>query len=128
VDIQKLMDGYVDWIKSEICCEKIGAGTYYRITVPYLDNAHDYLEIYVRQDGDEIFFTDDGAVIHGLQMAGRQIAQDRRRFLSRILNPYGVQINGDELTAKAPAEKFAWQMHLLIHAMLRVGSMFDRRV
>lgn len=122
MDIQKLIDEYALWLKSEISFERVDE--YYEITTPYLDNANDYLQIYVRQDGDEIFFTDDGATIQGLKMAGYQFTKSRKLHLNRILSQYGVQLNGDELTAKAPIRGFAQKKHLLIQAMLRVDDMF----
>ena len=45
MDIQKLINDYTQWLKSEITFSKIGE--YYEITTPYLDNANDYLQIYV---------------------------------------------------------------------------------
>ena len=65
LDIQKLIDEYAVWLKSEITFEKIGE--YYEITTPYLDIDNDYLQIYVRQDGDGFYFTDDSATIHKLK-------------------------------------------------------------
>ena len=44
LDIQKLIDEYAVWLKSEITFEKIGE--YYEITTPYLDIDNDYLQIY----------------------------------------------------------------------------------
>ena len=122
MDIQRLIDEYALWLKSEITFEKVDE--YYEITTPYLDNANDYLQIYVRQDGDDIFFTDDGATIQGLKMAGYQFTKNRKIHLNKILNQYGVQLNGDELIAKAPIRGFAQKKHMFIQAMLRVDDMF----
>ena len=47
MDIQKLINDYTQWLKSEITFAKIGE--YYEITTPYLDNANDYLDVYKRQ-------------------------------------------------------------------------------
>lgn len=122
MDIQKLIDEYTAWLKSEISFEKIGE--YCEITTPYLDNANDYLQIYVRQDGDDIFFTDDCATIHNLKMSGFQFTPVRKAHLQRILNQYGVKLNGNELTAKASVKDFPQKKHLFIQAMLRVDDMF----
>ncbi len=122
MDIQRLIDEYAHWLKSEISFERIDE--YYEITTPYLDNANDYLQIYVRQDGDEIIFTDDGATIHGLKMTGYQFTKNRKIYLNKILGQYGVQLIGDELTAKAPIRNFAQKKHLFMQAMLRVDDMF----
>lgn len=122
MDIQKLIDNYTAWLKSEITFEKIGE--YYEITTPYLDNANDYLQIYVKQEGNDIFFTDDSITMHNLKMSGLQLTQNRKFQLQRILSQYGVQLKGDELIAKAPINSFAQKKHLFIQAMLRIDDMF----
>ncbi len=122
MDIQKLIDDYTLWLKSEITFEKVGE--YYEITTPYMDNANDYLQIYVRQEGNDIHFTDDGAIIHGLKMAGVQFTSHRKEHLQKILYQCGVRLNNDELVAKAPLNGFAQKKHLFIQAMLRIDDMF----
>lgn len=122
MDIQKLIDDYTLWLKNEITFEKIGE--YYEITTPYLDNANDYLQIYVKQEGNDIFFTDDSITMHNLKMSGLQLTQNRKLQLQRILYQYGVKLKGDELIAKAPINSFAHKKHLFIQAMLRIDDMF----
>ena len=99
-------------------------GEYYEITTPYLDNANDYLQIYVRQVEDSIYFTDDCATIRNLKMHGFQFTQARKTRLQQILNQYGVKLNGDELICKAPVSSFAQKKHLFVQAMLRIDDMF----
>lgn len=123
MDIQKLIDDYTSWLKSEITFDKIGE--YYEITTPYLDNANDYLQIYVKQDGDNIFFTDDSATLHGLKMNGFQLTPNRKIHLQRILGQYGIKLDGDELVARTPINNFAQKKHLFIQAMLRIDDMFS---
>lgn len=122
MDIKKLIDEYATWLKSEITFEKIGE--YYEITSPYMDNANDYLQIYVRQVGNEIFFTDDGATINTLKMSGYQFTPSRKEHLQRILNQYTVQLKGNELVSKVPINNFAQKKHLFIQAILRIDDMF----
>ena len=86
--IQKLIDDYTSWLKNEITFEKIGE--YYEITTPYLDNANDYLQIYVKQEGNDIFFTDDSITMHNLKMSGLQLTQNRKLQLQRILYQYDM--------------------------------------
>ena len=121
MDIQKLIDDYATWLKQEITFEKVGE--YYEITTPYLDSANDYLQIYVRQIGDDIYFTDDSATIRNLKMAGFQFTPARKSHLQRILNQYGVRLDGDELICKAPANSFAQKKHLFIQATQIMSSL-----
>lgn len=123
MDIQKLIDEYAAWLKSEITFEKIGE--YYEITTPYLDNSNDYLQIYVRQIGNDIYFTDDGATIKGLKMSGLQFTPNRKTHLQRILNQYGIKMDKDELVAKVPINGFAQKKHMFIQAILRIDDMFS---
>ncbi len=123
MDIQKLIDDYASWLKSEITFDKIGE--YYEITTPYLDNANDHLQIYVKQVGTDIYFTDDSATIHNLKMSGVQLTQNRKLHLQRILYQFGVQLKGDELVAKAPIHSFAQKKHMFIQAILRIDDMFS---
>mgnify|MGYP001054682190 CR=1 FL=1 len=122
MDIQQLIDQYTTWIKNEIKFDKIGE--YYEITTPYLDNANDYLQIYVKQIGDNICFTDDGAVINNLKMNGIQFTCNRKEHLNAILLQYGVQLRGNEIIAETSFDNFAQKKHLFIQAMLRIDDMF----
>ena len=101
--------------------EKIGE--YYEITTPYLDNANDYIQIYVKQDGDELYITDDSATIKGLKMSGFQFTADRKAHLQRILNQYGIKMDGDELIAKTPVKGFAQKKHMFIQAIMCIGQL-----
>lgn len=122
MDIQKLIDEYTSWLKSEITFEKIGE--YYEITTPYLDSANDYLQLYVKQEGNEVFFTDDSVTMHKLKMSGLQFTQNRKLRLQKVLYQYGVGLEGDELTARASINNFAQRKHLFIQALLRIDDMF----
>ena len=123
MDIQKLINDYTDWLKSEITFEKIGE--YYEITTPYLDSANDYLQLYVKQEDNQILFTDDSMTINNLKMHGITLTKNRKIQLQRILYQYGVQLDGDELIAKVPINNFPQKKHLFIQAMLRIDDMFS---
>lgn len=122
MDIQELINEYAAWLKREITFDKIGE--YYEITTPYLDNRNDYLQIYVRQEGQNIYFSDDCATINELKANGFQFTSNRKSYLQRILNQYGVALDEDELITKASVDDFALKKHLFIQAMLRIDDMF----
>ena len=122
MDIQKLINDYASWIKNEITFEKIGE--YYEITTPFVDNANDCLQLYVKQEGNELSFSDDSATIHNLKMSGIQFTENRRLQLQRILHQYGIQLKGEELTAKAPVNSFAQKKHQFLQAMIHIDDLF----
>ena len=122
MDIKSLIDDYANWLKSEIKVEKVGE--YYELTTPYLDNANDYLQIYVKQDGNDILFSDDGAIINSLQMNGISLTGHRKQMLDSIVLQYGIARSGNELISKANPHNFAQKKHLFIQAMLRIEDVY----
>ena len=122
MDIKKYIDDYIDWLKKEITFSQIGE--YYEINTPFLDNANDYLQIYVKQEGNDIFFTDDGYTINDLRASGINFTSARKQQLIYIINQYGVQLEGDSLVAKSPSHDFAKRKHSFLQCMLRINDMY----
>lgn len=122
MEIQKMLDDYAQWIKSEITFQK--CGEYYEITTPFLDNANDYLQFYVKQEDDCILFSDDGMTIENLEMTGLQFAGTRKKQLLQILQRYGVDLDRKELVSKVHASLFPQAKHKFVQAMLCVNDMF----
>lgn len=122
MDIQKYIDEYISWLKSEITYSKIG--DYYEINTPFLDNNNDYLQIYVMQKEDEIFFTDDGMTLNELEMNGFKLTKNRKQQLTYVLNQYGVHLDGQELILKAPLKEFVKKKHSFIQCLLKVNDMY----
>lgn len=122
MEIQKYIDNYISWLKSEITYSEVGE--YCEINTPFLDNNNDYLQIYVKQDGNEIFFSDDGTTLNELEMDGFKLTPARKQQLIYTLNQYGVSLNGYELSLKAPANEFAKRKHAFIQCLLKINDMY----
>ncbi len=122
MDIQKYIDSYISWLKNEITYSKVGE--YCEINTPFLDNNNDYLQIYVKQEGNEIYFTDDGTTLNELEMGGLKFTAARKQQLAYILNQYGVHLDGYELSLKASANEFARRKHAFIQCLLKVNDMY----
>lgn len=123
LDIKRMIAEYAEWIKNEITFERVGE--YYEITTPYLDNANDYIQIYVKQQDGTIYFTDDGVTIQNLKMMGLTFTPTRNEHLSRILMQYGVKLNGNEIISRAEPDDFPQKKHMFMQALLRVDDMFS---
>jgi hypothetical protein len=123
IDIEKLINAYVDWLKGEISIAK--CGEHFEITSPYLDRNNDYLQIYVTQaDNGAIYLTDDGYILSSLASEGMLITGSRKALLNSILRKYGVILSDNALTIKASIRDFPQKKHLLLQAMLTVDDMF----
>lgn len=58
----------ISWLKSKITYSKIGE--YCEINTHFPDNSNDYLQIYAKQERNEIYFIDDGVTLNELEMGG----------------------------------------------------------
>lgn len=122
MDIQNYIDNYVSWLKNEITYSEVGE--YFEINTPFLDNNNDYLQIYCKQEGNEIYFSDDGMTLNELEMGGLKFTPARKQQLIYLLNQYGVHLDGYELSLKAPANEFAQRKHAFIQCLLKVNDMY----
>lgn len=122
MDIQNYIDDYVKWLKSEISFTKMGE--YYEITSPFLDVNNDYTQIYVKQEENNIIFTDDSNTLYMLESHGFSLTPNRKQQLKNILDQFGVSLKGHELTMRAPANEFPQRKHMFIQAILRVSDMY----
>ena len=122
MDIQHYINEYIEWLKSEITFSQIGE--YYEINTPFLDNDNDYLQFYVKQDGSNIYITDDGFTINSLEMSGFKMTKARQQQLSNIISQYGVQLKDSELVINAPAREFAQKKHAFTQCLIRVSDLY----
>lgn len=122
MNIQDYINDYAEWLKNEITFSKIGE--YYEINTPFLDNDNDYFQFYVKQDGNELFFTDDGFTINNLEMLGFKMSKTRQQQLLNIVSQYGVQIVERALILKAPAREFAQRKHAFTQCLIRVSDLY----
>ncbi|MFZ5825499.1 MAG: DUF1828 domain-containing protein [Bacillota bacterium] len=121
--VHDLVASYLDWLKSTITVKDLDGWS--QNSTPFLDRHNDYLQIYVKADGDSFLLTDDGFVLADLSASGCDIATPRRReLLTQIVNGFGLQVEDDELTTRATTSTFAQRKHSLLQAMISVNDLF----
>lgn len=122
-NVEILLDNYYSWLRDKTVWQDIQPWA--EITTPYLDRNNDYIQIYLKQDGNDYILTDDGEIIENLAQDGCNLdSQKRRNLLQMTLNGYGVTLDGQKLQVKASANNFPLKKHNLLQAMLAVNDMF----
>lgn len=120
---EALVDSYLAWVKARLTTETLG--DWIRLTTPFLDRHNDFMEIFVKVEGDQLTLTDDGYVLNDLEQSGCAVTSGRRKdLLEQILNGHGVSLHQDELIIQANMTNFAQRKHLLLQAMLAVNDLF----
>ena len=122
-EIKQLFDEYARWLRDQSVLREVG--DWVEITTPYLDRHNDHLQIYARRDDGNLLLSDDSYTIEDLRLSGCDIdTPARSRLLQLALNGFGVQRDGDAITARATSETFGPRKHNLVQAMLAVNDLF----
>lgn len=123
MNTENLVDQYFSWLKSKTAWREINGWT--EITTPYLDRHNDYIQIYLRQIGDEWELTDDGETLTDLVQSGCELDTPRRKaLLQTTLNGFGMHVENGAITVRTKQESFALRKHNLIQAILAVNDLF----
>jgi hypothetical protein len=119
---ENLVDQYFSWLKSKTAWRDINGWT--EITTPYLDRHNDYIQIYLRQNGDEWELTDDGETLTDLIQSGFELDTPRfKALLQTTLNRFGMHLANGAITVKTKKDSFALRKHNLIQAILAVNDL-----
>ncbi len=123
-EIQKLIDEYTRWLKDKTVLKQVN-NQWVEITAPHLDRHNDYLQIYVKKDGNGYLLTDDSYIINDLISSGCSLESPKRQALLKMtLAGFGVQLEDDQIMVHTTPEKFSLRKHNIIQAMLAVNDLF----
>ena len=121
--MQEHINNYIEWLKQKITFTQIGE--WYEITTPFVNNHNDLIQIYAKNDKDNITLTDGGYTLNELELHGIEIEASKktRNDLYVILNRFGVKYNNGILSVVANNKTFPDVMHRFIQAILSVNDM-----
>lgn len=124
IDGQKIIDDYVRWIKDNSFIRDAKSGSYCVITTPFADRHNDHVEIYIKEENNKFYLTDDGETLGDLAISGTDINTPKRQsvFMSTV-NGLGVQTDLQSLFVEADASNLPQKKHALIQAILAVNDM-----
>ena len=123
-DIRPLIENYYSWLKDKTYLQDL-KNDWVEITTPYLDRHNDYIQIYVRKQGNAYLLTDDGFTIRDLEQSGCKLdTPKRQQLLKMTLGGFGLQPKNGALEITTSAQNFSLQKHNLIQAILAVNDMF----
>lgn len=121
-----LVDSYIEWIREGLIIREVNGG-WHEIVTPFLNHKNDMIELYIKQDGEQIVLSDGGNTINELKLSGLDIDKSPKRLeeLNVILRSFGLQKNGSrDILVKTDKKKFPEVKHRLIQAILSIDDMF----
>ncbi|MFH7326476.1 DUF1829 domain-containing protein [Desulfurivibrio sp. C05AmB] len=122
--VASLIDRYYSWLRDKTAWRAINKD-WVEITTPYLDRHNDYIQLYLKQEGDKYVLTDDSHTITDLIQAGCSLdSPKRQKLLQMTINGFGVHLRGQALEVQATPANFALRKHNLLQAILAVNDLF----
>jgi hypothetical protein len=124
-DIEQILDKYYNWLRDKTAWKSL-IKDWTEITTPYLDRHNDYIQIYLKKDGENFLLTDDSYTINDLENEGCSLeSKKRQKLLTMTLNGFGVQKDqNNALFVNASPDNFSLKKHNLIQAILAVNDLF----
>lgn len=120
---ERLVQDYLQWLRSHVKVREDGDWT--EITTPYLDRHNDFLQIYLKRQGEDLLLTDGGWTLEDLAMGGCDLGSPRRAaLLKSTLQGLGVDLVDGALQVVAGPRTAAARKHMLLQAMMAVNDMF----
>lgn len=124
-ELRTMIDDYFAWMRDKTVLRELDGG-WAEITTPNLDHKNDYIQIYVRREGNDYILTDDATTLTELELSGVPMDTTKRReLLNLTLNGFGVRMNArNALEVRASVHTFPMQKHNLLQAMLSLNDMY----
>lgn len=120
-DFDSLIRSYGKWLSDNTTYTQLDE--WYEVNVPLLDEDNDYTQFYVKPWKNSVTFSDDCATSRRLESHGMTVTESRLAVLKDILNQFGIERNGDELTLTSDTADFADAKNRFLQAIIKVGDM-----
>ncbi len=124
--MRELVNSYADWIKKGLSLRELSDG-WHEVVTPFLNHKNDMIELYLKQENEQITISDGGNTINELILSGLDINRSKKRIeeLNIIIRSFGISKNGNnELYINTDSKKFPETKHRLIQAVLSIDDMF----
>ncbi len=120
-DFDSLIRSYGKWLSDNTTYTQLDE--WYEVNVPLLDEDNDYTQFYVKPWENSVTFSDGCATLRRLESHGMTVTESRLAVLKDILNQFGIERNGDELTLTSDTADFADAKNRFLQAIIKVGDM-----
>ena len=120
-DFDSLIRSYGKWLSDNTTYTQLDE--WYEVNVPLLDEDNDYTQFYVKPGKNSVTFSDGCATLRRLESHGTTVTESRLAVLKDILNQFGIERNGDELTLTSDTADFADAKNRFLQAIIKVGDM-----
>lgn len=120
--IDKQIHDYYQWLKDRTFVHADEQTGWHVINTPFIGVFNDGIDIYVKNSGNKVKFSDDGETLSNLELQGVSVVKTRKLLFDNILTNYGIKCSNGELTIETDLDKFAQAKHNLISAIQEIND------
>lgn len=118
---------YIDWLTKKIDQVEISEKIQ-RITLPFLDRNNDQIELYIINEGNDLYtITDDSSTINELEFSGVDVcgSPKRKNLLISLVNSHGVELtDSNELLVRCNIDNLPLKKHMLTQCIIKISDLY----
>lgn len=123
---EKIKD-YYEFLHKNTYKDKDTNTNWFIISTPFLGAFNDPIELFVKKEEDvdnKIIISDDGVTLYNLELQGVSFvaSSQRKSLLERVINTYGLKLEGGEIQVSTTIDKFAQRKYDIISAIQEINA------
>ena len=121
MEAEQLINNFIKWFKSEIrVSPKLNSEGWQEVILPILDNENDYLEFYIKIDGEKVFLNDGGLSLMRIDLNKEELLKNRIEILKNLTYFNGnLKIENNAVIVETNIKDFPICLQLFVHAILQ---------
>ena len=123
MDASKIEDDVLKWFKTEITVER--GESWYEITLPLLRSDNDYLQVYLIQEGNRLYLSDDGYIFNMLDKYEMELSKREEGSLLRDLKNPGLHIQNQEIQLDCTEDSYVQQLLPFAQAIIKAETLLE---
>ncbi len=128
MNTKTMLNSYYTWLNDQTSTKELDTN-WVEVTVPFLDRHNDYIQCYLRFDGQYIHLSDDGDTLADLLLNGYDLSiPTQQETLTVILNGFNIQHDDEVLQTTTTYEEFPVTFHNFIQAILAINLLAQTRL
>ena len=122
MEAEQLINNFIEWFKHEIRIgPKLNSEGWQEVILPILDNENDYLEFYIKIDGEKVFLNDGGFSLMRTDLNNEESLKKRIEILKKLTYSNGnLKIENNAVIVETNIKDFPICLQLFVHAILQV--------
>lgn len=121
--VKNLVCDYYDWLKAETEVLSVPEQNWFAISTPFEGRFNDTIGLYIKKEGDRVYFSDDGETLGNIIACGGNVKSGKiKTIIERTKLAYGIDITDNEIHIEVPNYQALKAKHRFISALIELND------